>query len=381
MTDKTKAPEKETSTNTVDAAMSPPPESKPRAKRGWWRHIAGILATFVIVAAVFILLPVSQTRSPQDAAQAAWSALEKQNLAAFEEAVNTSALVQSIIEQAVVYEQTLEKGESAAAQEVRRVMRGGMIGAFRHDLSAAYTNQIREMVRTGTPPEKDEGLMVKLWQETGARKESFTGMYLTDQHEKNALVALNFKRADLGGRRLTLNLLLERSPLLPQTGWAITGVPNLAVFLLQIEEARRAILAKINAPIAAELEKAITFMDIQKSSGLDTQNPGVLWRIAYLNSSSRDIASFQIQLSVFNSDGELLKTQTLTEADPLAAGAAAEKAWPMNISLSNAAQAQILNDDLRSLRLETVVKQITYQNGYTLALYDTLPETENNKQN
>lgn len=378
MTDKT---DNKKNQNPEDAAMTPPEEKTPRSGRGWWRHVVGILATFVIVAAIFILLPVSKNLAPQDAARTAWAALQKNDLTLFEQAVNTDALVQSIIEQAVVYEETIQQGQSAAAEEIRRVMRSGMIGAFRHDLSNTYSKQIKEIVKTGTPPEKHEGLMAKLWQETGARKDDFTDMRLTDQHEKNALMALTFKRPDLGGHTLSLNLLLERSAIMPEQGWAITGVPNLASYLLQIEHIRSAMLAKINTPIKVELERAITFMDVQKSKGLDEQNPGVLWRIAYLNSSDGDIESFNIRLSVYNAEGILLKTKTFTQTDTLPAGATAEKAWPMHLSPQDTAEAQILEQDLRTLQLNTDVTQITFRDGRTLALFDELPTPARGEKN
>lgn len=364
-------------TDQNDAAMTPP-EDNPQEKRGkkWWRHLVGIMATFVIVVAIFVLLPVTPNNNPKDALRGAWVALQKNDVPAFREAVDLESFIQSIMEQAVVYEETRRGQNGATAENVRQMMRSGVIGAFRHDLAETYTQQILTLVKTGELPAQTQGLMPTLWAETGAQKENFVGMRLVDQHENNALARLMFNRPDLGGKTLSLNLLLEKAPLDDHQGWALTGVPNLATFLLEIETLRDAVLAKINAPIRAELEKTITFMDVAKSAGLGNENPGVMWRIAYLNSSGEDVAGFTIKLRIYNADGQLLKTATFRETDPLPAGAAAEKAWPMPLSPADKHERHIMEQDLRTLRLETDVTEVTFASGRTLELFTKLKNAQ-----
>lgn len=377
MSDKTSNSEN----NINDAEMTPPEQENKSENRRWWRHLAGISATFVIVAAVFIMLPVTPNPTPKDALRMAWTALQKNDVQAFRQSVDTDSFVQSMIEQAVVYEETRRGDGRASAEDVRRVMRTGVIGAFRHDLAKTYSQQILSLVQTGQlPHDKGHGLMAKLWAETGAQKESFAGLQVVDQHERHALARMIFKRDDLVGKKLNLNLLLERSPqgshTTGQQGWAITGLPNLADFLLDVENTREDILAKINAPIKAELAKAISFMDVQKSAGLDENNPGVLWRLAYLNNSGEDITSFTLRLAIYNAEDALLHTATFRETDPLPAGAAAEKAWPMPLSPDDKKQRQVISNDLRNLRLEMTITEATFADGRTLALYDELPEED-----
>lgn len=361
-------------THQNDAAMTPPEEQDTqKSGRKWWRHAVGIGATFVIVAAIFIMLPVMPSNNPKDAMRSAWSALQERDISAFKNAVNLESLVQSVMEQVVVYEEALHGRDNTTAKDIRQAMRSGVIGAFHHDLSRTYSQQILSLVKTGSLPENSQGLLAKIWAETGAQKENFLGMELIDQHESSALAALRFIRPELGNQHLSLNLLLERSPLSAQQGWAITGIPNLASYLLEIENLRRALLQKINLPIRAELDKAITFMDVQKSAGLDNDNPGVLWRIAYLNSSGEEIADFKINMEIYNAEGVLLREETFQEADALPAGAAAEKVWPMPLSPSDRREKQIIDSDLRSMRLEISVTKVTFKDGRTLAVYDKLP--------
>ena len=399
-------------TQARDAAMTPPEaERSPRGIK-WGRHGAGIAATFIIIAALFMLLPVTPENRPKDALYGAWEATRAQDVHAFKNNVNLESFVQSLMEQAIVYEQTRHRrdqggdkgGEKTSPKDIRKLLRAGVIGAFKRDLANTYSKQILTLVRTGTLPSSilardaqkgssqkrgsqtgrpqtggsrmgdSQGLMKTLWAETGAREDNVTGVQITDQHDRHALATLSFKRPDLGGKTLHLDVVLERDPLADHQGWAITGVPNLASFLLDITDARKKILAKINMPLRAELEKAITFIDVQKSAGLGEGNHGVMWRIAYMNSSGKNIASFSMKLKVFNADGTLLATQTLRETDALAAGATAEKAWPLPLSPQNRKHKQIIDGDLRTLQLKKNVTRVVYKDGQKLELFSHLPE-------
>ena len=331
----------------------------------WLRRSLSVLATLVILVAVYALLPISTQNTPQTATDAAWVALQKQDLTSFKKVVNISSFVQSLIEQAFVYEQALQNNPN-------KTFNSGIGNALKADLNTAYTTQIEALVTEGAP-QNHAGLLAKLWQETGALKHFFVTDKVIDAHENYALVDLIFKRTDLNNTKLHLNLLLEKGQ---ANTWSITGAPNLAAFLTQIHQIRQNKLALRNAPIYKEIANTISVIDIQKAAGLtptQTQKPGVLWRIAYLSNSLEEISNLTLKLKVYNNDNTLLKEVTIPVEVALLPGSTAEIAWPMALNVNNLNDIQILNGDLKTLRTEVTTTAITFASGRILTPLTSLP--------
>lgn len=356
----TKAPSKDTQ----------PASEKPR-KLGTVKSIAGVLLAILVVAFIWVFLPLSGTSGPANAVRTAWDAVESKDLGTFQKVVNTDALVKSLIEQVIAYEEI--NAEGATANNFRQLMSQGMIGAFRNDLAATYNIQLNELVETGNLGQRKDGLLWRLWQQTGAKPEYFVDYEVLDQNDQNALLTLNFERPDLDGAVLSLNLLLEHNS--QKDSWQVTGAPNLANFLFTINQRQKEQLAELNAPIQKRLNETVNVIDVQKSGGVGETSNGVLWRVAYRNTSSRNIESFDATITIKNANDQHLGELKISDDDGLASGQTAERAWPMPLSTSNSAEAEILTASPRTLQTEVTITKVVFKNGDRLTLFKELPTT------
>ncbi len=356
------------------AEDQPAPKSKKKVKNpATIRHLFTLLAAVVLFSIVFILLPIPTKNPPENALKTAWHALETNDTNTFKSVVDMQQFIQSLIEQVVTYEQA-DETTTAPLQQIRKMMHQGMIGVFRKDLAKMYSMQLENLVDTGNLEQNQGGLLWQLWQHTGARPQDYTGLKVLDSNETNALVTVNFSRSDLGNADLSLNFLLEKVGTDPNTGWMITDVPNLANFLSNIKTKQSEMLVDLNKPIKKKLEDIMSFIDIQKSPGIDSNSTGVMWRLAYRNTGGRDISKFTATLHIYNADDVLLHEEHLEDHDYLAAGATAEKAWPMPLTPANSADNEILNGSLRTLRTEIKIVSVEFTDGERLELLTKLPK-------
>ena len=344
-------------------------KEQPR-KMGVVKSTLGVLLAACIVTFIWLFLPFTGQGGPAKTVRTAWEAVETKDLETFQKVVSTDAFVKSLIEQVIAYEEI--NAEGVTASNFRQLMNQGMIGAFRNDLAATYGQQLSELVKTGNLDQRKDGLLWRLWQQTGEKPEYFKDYEVLDQNDTNALLTLNFERPDLGGTVLSLNLLLEYNT---QTeGWQITGVPNLANFLFTISTRQKEQLAELNAPIQKRLNETVNILDVQKASGVGENTNGVLWRVAYRNTSSRNIASFDATLTIKNADGKYLGELPISDEDGLASGQTAERAWPMPLNVNNSADAEILSASPRTLQAEVSVTKVVFKNGDRLTMFTELPE-------
>lgn len=344
-------------------------ENTPR-KMSLAKSIAGILLTIFVVAFIWVFLPFSGTSGPAKTVTTAWKSVKTQDLETFQKVVETDALVKSLIEQVIAYEEI--NAEGATASNFRQLMSQGMIGAFRNDLAATYSQQLSELVETGNLDQRKDGLLWRLWQQTGAKPEYFEDYEVLDQNDSHALLTLNFKRPDLGGTVLSLNLLLENNT--KTDNWQITGAPNLANFLFTISTRQKEQLAELNAPIQKRLNETVNVIDVQKANGVSDTSTGVLWRVAYRNTSSRNVASFEGTLTIKDADGKYLGELKFSDDDGLASGQTAERAWPMPLNVNNSADAAILAASPRTLQTGISITKVVFKNGDRLTMFTELPE-------
>ena len=336
----------------------------------------GIVAALLVVVLVWIVLPLSNQSGPANAVETVWQAVKKHDLETFKKNVDTDAFVKSVIEQVIAYEE-INNADGANVNNFRQLMSQGMIGAFRNDLAATYSVQMSELVESGNLEQRKEGLLWRLWQQTGAKPEYFKDYEVLDQNDSNALLTLNFERADLGGAVLSLNLLLEYNR--ETAAWQVTGVPNLANFLFTISTRQKEMLAELNDPIQKRLNDTVAVLDVQKAAGVseDVKTPtsnGVLWHVAYRNNSSRNISSFKAEIVIKDANGQYLGTLNIADTDGLASGQTAERAWPMPLNPNNTADAEILAASARVLKAEIAINEVVFKNGDRLALFTELPE-------
>lgn len=361
-------------TQKTTKAATPKAEAKPlTGKTGTLRSILAVVATIGVVAFIWFFLPLPNQSGPARAVATAWTAVETKDFATFEKVVDTDAFVKSLIEQVIAFEE-INNADSANVKNFRQLLSQGMIGAFRNDLAATYTQQLSDLVTTGDLEKRKDGLLWKLWQQTGAHPQYFKNFEVLDQNDTDALLTLNFERPDLGGTVLSLNLLLEHDT--TADSWHITGVPNLANFLFTISNRQKEQLDALNAPIQKRLNETISILDVQKAGGVGDTRNGVLWHVAYRNSSSRNIESFKAVLKISNGEGHYLGELALTDDDGLASGQTAERAWPMPLNTNNSADAEILAASPRVLQTSVTVSEVTFTNGETLKLLDELPAAE-----
>jgi len=352
------------------ATTTPTAETAP-TKLGLARSILGVMATIFVVVFIWVFLPFPSDSAPSKTVRNAWNALKTHDLEGFEEAVNTQAFVKSLIEQVVAFEEINSADHTDRPQSFRQSLNNGILGAFRNDLADTYTLQLNELVQTGSFEKRKDGLLWRLWQQTGAKPAYFKNFEVLDQNDANALLTLNFERTDLGGTMLSLNILVEYAKEIGR--WQVTGVPNLANFLLTISAEQKEQLAALNAPIQKKLNEAIHVIDVQKAGGLGDIEKGVLWRVAYRNTSSRNVANFKGTLDIENADGRHLASLDLADTDGLASGQTAERAWPMPLNTHNAAQAELLAASGRMLKTTLTISEVVFTNGDSLKLYAELP--------
>lgn len=333
----------------------------------------GVLAVVLGIAAA-TMMGFGQKNSPEASLEKAWGYLQKNDLTSFEQYVRIQNVAESMVDESLRYQSLQNAQDDSLSSDLKERFTQGVLGFLQPELMGRFSEQIKQLVRTGTVTQN--GLITVLWENTGGRADDFIGVSVDADEERRATAKLTFALPEFATEAApnptaSLTLTLEKAA----DTWTVTGFEDLAEFLKQLDSYKVAKLEALNAPIQTALAQAIEVVDLEKSSGMSQWGigRGVVFRMAYRNNTDSDIRAMHANILVRGANGNLLKEVTIHDRDGIGSGEVVEKSWPMTVNPLSDSDDAIYQAE-GELQLSLSPFHIEFTDGTELKTYETIKD-------
>jgi len=338
----------------------------------------------VLVIALFLLAAggvgyYMYSHSPQVALTAIQEAAATDDWEKFQPYIDDEAVAETLyndLQAADMMGVRQDPAEKKLAKEAAEGAHVKMVEAFRLGIRQIIVSgkpdeaELKKMSETPVPEVNAGDILHRA--EAGYVK--YKGCTIQKQGGK-ALLALTLGDRHLG-RDLTLEL--ELSPKPDGEGWMVTRIVNPVAYLRQIADGKRKKLAKLNAPIRAELESAVTIGQYRLAIGQNDEygfSEKIVLDVPVTYDSAKPIASFTGTVTLVDGDAN----ESVQPFTQYANGATKGEATIQITRVLNPfvrADSHLMKRGLSASNLSIAITRLDYADGTHAELYKDLPEAD-----